>query len=128
MERITPPSENITGSPSSSQARQWILWCHLSGLLGLVFYPIGSIVAPLLIWQIKKDEFPELDAHGKEVMNFQISMFIYTCIAGVLTIILIGLLMLGALFILYVIFTIMAALEVEKGRFYRYPLTIRFFK
>lgn len=56
-------------------SRNWAMFLHLSVLLGWPL-PVLGLLAPILIWQLKKEEFPELDEHGKEVLNFLISMLI----------------------------------------------------
>jgi uncharacterized protein len=61
------------------QVRTWSMLCHLSALAGL-FIPFGSILGPLIVWQIKKNELPEIDPHGKESLNFQITVLIITLI------------------------------------------------
>lgn len=131
MEEITPrpQAEQNSGefNRAEHEARQWALWCHLSALAGFIF-PFGNIVGPLVIWQSKKDTVPGLDEHGKEVMNFQISMTIYLFVSFILMFVLIGFLLIFAVGILSVVLSIIGALEVDKGRFYRYPLTIRFIK
>ena len=75
---------------------------------------------------MKRDESPEIDAHGKEALNFQISMLIYNAVAAVFCLVLIGFLLLPLLWILNAIFVIIAAIQASDGKFYRYPMTIRF--
>ena len=53
--------------------------CHLSSLAGSVI-PFGNIVGPLVVWLIKKDEYAFVDDQGKESLNFQISITIYTVV------------------------------------------------
>ena len=65
------------------QVRTWSMLCHLSALAGLII-PFGSILGPLIVWQIKKNELPEIDPHGKESVNFQITILIITLILGAL--------------------------------------------
>jgi uncharacterized Tic20 family protein len=65
------------------QVRTWSMLCHLSALAGLII-PFGSILGPLIVWQIKKNELPEIDPHGKESINFQITILIITIIFGAL--------------------------------------------
>ncbi|MFA0961467.1 DUF4870 domain-containing protein [Roseivirga sp. BDSF3-8] len=130
MERITPittDQEDQRRSPIPPHEKQWALWCHLSGLAGFII-PFGNIIAPLIIWQAKKDEYASLDEHGKEVMNFQLSMTLYIFISSILIIVVIGIFAMMAVGIVSLILTIVAAVEVDKGNFYRYPLTIRFLK
>jgi uncharacterized Tic20 family protein len=61
------------------QVRTWSMLCHLSALAGLII-PFGSIIGPLIVWQIKKNELPEIDPHGKESVNFQITILIISLI------------------------------------------------
>ncbi len=100
--------------------------CHASALLGLFFHFFGHLLGPLIVWLIKRDLSPEIDANGKESLNFQISMLIYEIIAGILCIIFIGIPILIALWILNTVFVIIASFKTSEGKFYRYPFTIRF--
>ena len=52
------------------------MWCHMTALSGL-FVPFGNLIGPLIIWQMKRHEFPSVDEHGKESLNFQLSALIY---------------------------------------------------
>jgi uncharacterized Tic20 family protein len=109
------------------QERQWALICHLSALCGY-FIPFGHLIAPIVIWSMKKDEMPMVDDHGKEVINFQISITIWIIIAGIFVILLIGIPFLIALGVLQLVFVIIGAIKADSGILYRYPLTIRFIK
>src|SRR5262245_12980121 len=79
-----PPASNVPPSAplvrDENAHRQWDMWCHLSALSGLVV-PFGNIIGPLIIWQMKRDEFPSLNEHGKEALNFQLSIVIYIAVA-----------------------------------------------
>jgi uncharacterized Tic20 family protein len=121
-ERVGEPKE------IEKDARLWGMLCHLLGLAGLIMPVVGNIVGPLVIWQIKKDEFPFVDEQGKEAVNFQISMTIYGVISGVLTIVCVGFFMLAAVYIVDLVFLLIAAVKANNGQSYRYPLTIRFIK
>jgi len=71
-----PPPPPPMGSPGdSNQARMWNMWCHLSALAGFVI-PFGNVLGPLLVWQIKKNEFPSVVEHGKAALNFQLTVLI----------------------------------------------------
>lgn len=100
--------------------------CHASALLGLFFHFFGHLLGPLLVWLIKRDLSAEIDANGKESLNFQISMLLYDVIAGILCIVLIGIPILIALWVLNTVLVIIASVKTSNGEFYRYPLTIRF--
>lgn len=107
--------------------RTWAMLCHLSVFAAHIF-PLGNIIAPLIIWLIKKEESAFVDFHGKEVLNFQISLVIYFAIAFVLIFVLIGLPLFIALWVFSLIIVVVAALKANDGQYYRYPLTIRFIK
>lgn len=108
--------------------RTWAMVCHLVTFAGFIFPIGGNILAPLIIWMIKRDEYPLVDDQGKEVVNFQLSLFIYLVISGILAIILIGIPLLIALGIFDIIVTIVAAVKANEGVKYRYPLNLRLIK
>src|SRR5437588_11344745 len=120
----SPPPPAV--SSTSSEVRTWCVLCHASALLGLFFHFFGHLLGPLIVWLIKREMSPEIDANGKESLNFQISMLIYDVIAGILCIVLIGIPILIALWILNTVLVIIASVKTSQGAFYRYPLTIRF--
>ena len=103
----------------------FVLLCHLSAFSAF-FVPLGNIWGPLVFWLIKKDESPEVDAHGKESLNFEISISIYLIVSALLSIVLIGIPFLIAGFVFWFVVVIIASMRANEGGFYRYPLTIRF--
>ena len=110
------------------QDRTWAMFCHLSTLSALIGIPFGNIVGPLVIWLIKREEFSFVDAHGKESLNFQISLTIYTLVAFLLCFAFIGFVLLPAVLIFGLCFVIVATVKANGGEEYQYPLTIRFIK
>ena len=124
--------ETVQESPGSKEvnkdARMWAMICHLAGLAGLVVPVVGCIIGPLIVWQIKKEEFSFVDEQGKEAVNFQISMLIYGIVAGLLCFVCVGVVLLPAVAIFDLIFLLIAAVKANNGEHYRYPLTIRFVK
>ena len=119
--------------------RTWDVLCHLSALAMFVGVPLGHIIGPLIIWLIKKGDSAAVDEHGKEALNFQISLSLYlilfTALTASLMFVLIGFLLLPVLIaslclwpIIEVIFIIVASVKASNGELYRYPLTIRFLK
>jgi len=127
-----PPSDATTqpapatGSPTANE-KQWALFAHLSALIGFII-PFGSIIGPLIIWQIKKNEMPFVDDQGKEALNFQITMAIAVLVCCVLMIVLIGFLLIWIVGLLDLVFIIIAALAANNGQTYRYPFTLRLVK
>ena len=125
METSTSPHLPANGS-TVLNVRPWSAFCHASALLG-VYLPVGGhLLPPLIIWLLKRDESPELDAQGKEAVNFQLSMLIYNLVAVVFCLILIGFVFLAVLWVLNAILVILAAIKASDGQLYRYPITIRF--
>jgi len=102
--------------------------CHASALIGFFVPWAGHILGPLIVWLAKRGDSPEIDANGKESLNFQISMLIYNLIAGILCLILIGFVILFILHILNLVLVIVASIQASEGKFYRYPITIRLIK
>ncbi|MCA1064380.1 DUF4870 domain-containing protein (plasmid) [Rossellomorea sp. AcN35-11] len=111
----------------SKGERQWAMLVHLSSFLGYVS-GFGFILAPLVLWLLKKENSEYIDHHGKQAVNFQLSLLIYGIVAGVLCIVLIGLLLLPLLFLGQIILTIVAGVQASEGKKYGYPLTITFIK
>jgi uncharacterized protein len=118
--------------------RTWSMLCHLSALAGLLF-TFGNLIGPFIVWQIKKNELPEIDAHGKASLNFQLNVTIITII---LSVFLFGALGFGALmgspftmlggglglgFVLFAIrlvswiLVIVASIRANNGELFRYP-------
>ena len=121
----------------NQQARNWAMGCHLAALAAYVGVPFGNILGPLIIWLLKKDQFPLVDEHGKQSLNFQISMIIYGLLLGVailitsITVILIPVAVLLGILLAFVIIAdfvlvVIAAIKVSNGESYQYPFTIRF--
>ena len=106
--------------------RQLLVFTHLSQLLDFVT-GIGGFIVPLLLWLVKKDEVFDMDRHGKAILNFRISMFLYLliCIPYVL---LFGLGLLGFIVIglFYIIFPIINAVRASNNQQPNYPLSIKF--
>jgi uncharacterized Tic20 family protein len=123
MDEQTTPPPAPTSTPSD--LRTWCVLCHASALAGLFFHFLGHILGPLIVWLMKRGDSPEIDAYGKESLNFQISMLIYDAVAAILCIVLIGVPILIALWVLNTVFVIIASVKAGQGEFYRYPFTIR---
>jgi uncharacterized Tic20 family protein len=122
---VPPPQYQQPVPPSPDSVRTFQMLAHLSAFAGL-FIPFGNILGPFVVWMIKKDEMPSLDAHGKESMNFQISLTIYLIVSFILWFVLIGIPITIALSIFWLVMVIMASVKANEGVLYKYPLTIRF--
>jgi uncharacterized protein len=117
-DEVAAPAEEPKKNGSSKDDRMMAMFCHLGGLL-------GSILVPLIIWLIKKEESSYIDYHGKEALNFQITMLIGHVVAGVTICLTFGMLNL-AVWVLALVFSIIAAVAANRGERYRYPISIRF--
>ena len=111
---------------NQQQVGQWALFLHLSQLAGYVI-PLAGWVAPILIWQLKKQEMPALDPHGKVVVNWILSSLIYATVCVILIFVVIGIPLLIVLMLLGIIFPIIGAIKADNGVVWEYPLSIRFF-
>ncbi|GAB4380312.1 MAG: DUF4870 domain-containing protein [Calditrichia bacterium] len=109
----------------SADEKMWAMFCHLSALIGFII-PFGNIIGPLVVWSIKKEEYPWVNENGKEALNFQISMTIYIIISAFLVLVVIGILLLIALGIYTLIVVVIASLKANNGETFHYPLSIRF--
>src|SRR6266436_402555 len=99
---------------ASSNVRTWTVLCHASALAGFFIPAAGHILGPLIVWLAKRGDSPEIDAHGKESLNFQISMLIYALISGLLCLIIIGFFLLALLHILNVVLVIIASVQASE--------------
>jgi uncharacterized Tic20 family protein len=108
--------------------KQLLVLTHLSQLIILIT-GFGSLLLPLVIWVTQKDKISDLDQHGKQILNFQISLLIYTVICVPL-ILLFGLGLLG--FILLgigaIILPIMNAIRVNNNETTSYPFSFDIIK
>ena len=89
-------------------------------------FGIGFIL-PIIMWATNRDKSTEVDRHGKNILNWMLSAFIYTIISTVLCFILIGFIGLLILFFCYLIFPIYAAIKAKDGIEWKYPYSIQFF-
>jgi uncharacterized Tic20 family protein len=121
-----PPPPTPDDMPGNEE-KQWALFTHLSSLIGL-FIPFGSVLGPLIFWQIKKNDMPFVDDQGKEAVNFQITVAIAAIVSIILMFVLIGFLLIFVVGIAWLVLTIMGAIAANNGEKYRYPMTLRLIK
>jgi len=112
----TGPSHEI-----SQDDRNMALLCHVLGLLASVF-------GPLILWVLMKDKSSFVDFHGKQAINFQITLILLYMGSGVLMCVYIGILTGLATFAIQVIFTILPAMKAYEGERYVIPLAIPFLR
>lgn len=131
--KIEPKSTLLdrTGAPLveyDKDARTLGMVCHLSAMVGLMGLPLLNIIGPLAVWLWRKDQYAFVDDQGKEALNFQISVTLYSIVAGILTLILIGWVILGLLWVANLILILIAASSANRGEAYRYPFNLRLIK
>ncbi|RJP31165.1 MAG: DUF4870 domain-containing protein [Candidatus Omnitrophota bacterium] len=121
--------ENLfeTNVDFSADERFWASCCHLSAFAFFFLPFIGHILAPVVIWMLKRRESSFIDRQGKEALSFQMSVTIYAIPCLFLVIFVVGYVLLLMLFVFWVISMIVAAIKANDGIHYHYPLTIHFF-
>jgi uncharacterized Tic20 family protein len=105
---------------------QLLVITHLAQLLTYVT-GFGGLIVPLILWATQKDHVDQMDTHGKSILNFQLSILIYSILSiplilvfglGILTLILIG--------ILAFVMPIINAVKASNGELPSYPLSLNF--
>jgi len=106
--------------------RQLLVITHLSQLVTLAT-GFGSLILPLIIWITQKEKIYEMDAHGKQIINFQLSLVIY-CIICVPLILFCGIGLIGFLVLglFSIVFPILNAIKASNGELPKYPLSFNF--
>jgi len=113
--------------PWDMEIHSFCMLMHLS-LFASYFIPLAGIILPIVMWTTNKDKSPLIDQHGKNIINWMISFFIYIIISSILILIIVGIFALIALVIMCVIFIIIGALKANNKEIYKYPLSIQFLK
>ncbi|MCG8670648.1 MAG: DUF4870 domain-containing protein [Pseudomonadales bacterium] len=121
-------SNELQETQLSKDEKNWGVYCHLASLLGFLIPAFGNFIGPLVVWLMKKDEYPMVEDQGKEVLNFQITLLLISIVAGLLVAVLIGMVVLWILPFYWLILTIIGAVKASDGVRYRYPFTLRLIK
>ena len=103
-----------TGGIPGKDARTWAMVCHLAAFSGFII-PFGSLLGPLIVWAIKKDEDPFINDQGKESINFQLTMLIGFVISIILMFVFIGILLIAALVVYCIVMVIIAAMKANEA-------------
>ena len=123
-----PNSTAASGAAPTENERTWGMLAHLSALAGLVVPLIGIVLGPLVVWLAKRDESVFVAAHAKEALNFNISVLLGAIVCMLLMLVFIGVLLGTALFIAWLVMTLVAAIKASEGHPYRYPFSLRLVK
>lgn len=103
----------------TSEDTTWGILVHLS-------YFVAGILAPLVVYLVKKDSSPFVRAHAAEALNFHLTLTLAAIVSAILVIVIIGFFLLLAVFVVGAVFAVLAAVAAGRGQEYRYPMTIRF--
>ncbi len=119
------PNDNrmSDGNGRDRETNQWAMFIHFSILAGWIV-PIGGLIVPILLWQIKKDELPGIVPHAHVVLNWIVSSLVYALICFILMFVVIGIFGFMALGLATVIFAIMGGIKANDGELWEYPGTI----
>jgi len=122
-----PPNQPVSDPHAPQWEKGYSVGMHLTTLA----MSIVPVIPALVMWQIKRQESPYVDDHGKEVVNFQISLTMYGIGATIFTIVTMGLgaVIVWPVFLLFALITlIMGAVAAGNGRYFRYPACVRLIK
>ena len=111
--------------PWGMEEKSFLLLMHLSQFSGIVI-PGAGLFLPIVMWVTKGDQSENIDEHGKVIINWTISLIIYSIVSFVLVFVVIGIFSFIALMIMNLIFVIVGAVKAKKGELWRYPLSIKF--
>ena len=127
MNESKPAAPAAPGTPPTQDERTWGMLAHLSAFVGLVV-PLGNIIAPLVIWLARRDGSAFVEIEAKEALNFNISVALGAIVCALLTLVFVGILLGVALFVTWLVMTIIAAIKASEGIGYRYPVSLRLVK
>ena len=105
--------------------KTYCMLIHFSVFAGYAV-PIAGLIVPIVLWQLKKNEMPSVDAHGKMVLNFILSSLLYAVVFFALSFVLIGIPLLIALSIACIVLPIIGGIKANDGVLWQYPLIINF--
>lgn len=126
IQQTTPPAQMDPYAVSQDDRTMGML-VHLLALL-------TGLLGTLILWLVKKDESRFVDHHGKEAINFQLTVLLYVFCLMVFGIVTMGFGFFVAFPLMMVlgigafVFELMACLAANRGEWHRYPMTIRFIK
>jgi len=118
----SPPA--LRATPTESE-RTWGMLAHLSALAGVVVWLIGCVAGPLVVWIARRDQSAFVAEHAREALNFNITVVLAAMVCMVLMLVFVGFILGAALFIVWLVFTLIAAIKASEGETYRYPFSLR---
>lgn len=112
----------------SADERTWAMIAHFSALAAFIVPPVGCVLGPLLVWLLKREHSAFVTEAAKEAMNFNILVLVGSVICVLLVFVFIGFLLLAALFVFWLVMTVVAGIKASEGVHYKYPVSLRLVK
>lgn len=138
--RYTASTGRLVEPGISDSERHHATFNHIAGLASLLDFTILGPILVLILWRLRAKESVFIDDHGREAMNFQLSLLFYA-ILGVAAFVALSIVTLGVaaifspvyfaigvafLFVLRLIGCIMGAIAANRREYFRYPMCVRF--
>jgi uncharacterized Tic20 family protein len=126
-----PSDPSATGAPGAAPTeneRTWGMLAHLSALAGVVVWLLGCIIGPLVVWLARRDSSAFVAEHAREALNFNITVVLAALVCMALMLVFVGFILGTALFVVWLVFTLIAAIKASEGEHYRYPFSLRLVK
>jgi len=105
--------------------RTWGMLAHLSALAGVVVPMVGLVLGPLVVWLSRRDQSQFVAEHAREALNFNITVVLAAIVCTALMVVFVGFILGSALFIAWLVLTLIAAIRASEGELYRYPFSLR---
>jgi len=123
-------SDSPSGVPQAltPEDRTWGMLAHFAALAFLILPPIGGIIGPLVVWLAKREHSAFTAEAGKEALNFNITVVLGYAVCAIFAAIFIGFLLALALWLYWLVMTLVAGIKASEGVHYRYPIALRIVK
>jgi uncharacterized Tic20 family protein len=125
---MNDPAQAPAGAAPTENERTWGMLAHLSALAGLVVPLVGNIVGPLVVSIARGDQSAFVATHAREALNFNITVTLAAVACTLLMLVFVGFLLGSALFIAWLVMTLIAAIRASEGAAYHYPISFHFVK
>ena len=119
-------STNLKDKKFGLTDKNYIVLMHLSQYAGLVI-PMLGVIIPIILWVVNKDDDELVDIHGRNILNFNISLLIYFVICSLLMFLFIGFALIFIPVILMIIFPAIGAVKASNEEVWKYPFSFKFF-
>ena len=123
-----PSDAPAPGAAPTENERTWGMLAHLSALAGVVVWLLGCVLGPLVVYLSRRDQSEFVAEHAREALNFNITVALAALVCMALMVVFIGFILGTALFIGWLVLTLIAAIRASEGERYRYPLSLRLVK